>query len=119
MIKRKVDEVFSPSYLNIYFNNFNYVYTVFDLSHLEKLQSLPEHDIHTIYLRNKSYLHAKKCKKIIVGTLENKKFCNYYDVSKNKLDVINNLCTIKSNISNINNIDIKKFFLLSSSILET
>ena len=67
-------------------------------------------------LRNKSYF-VKSAKKIIVGTLENKKkFCNYYDVSKNKLDVIKfppNLCTIKSNISNINNIDIKKnFFLL-------
>ena len=90
----------------------------------KKTQSLPEHDIHTIYLRNKSYLHAaKSAKKIIVGTLENKKkFCNYYDVSKNKLDVIKfpNLCTIKSNISKINNIDIKKiFFLLYHSILET
>ena len=121
LINRKVDEVFflSPSYLNMYFNNINYIYTVFDLSHLEKkLQSLPEHDKHTIFLRNKSYFHAaKNAKKIIVGTLENKKkFCNYYNATKNKVDIIRfppKLCTIKSNISNINNLDItKKFFLL-------
>tara|TARA_A100001011_G_C14222345_1_gene804961 strand:- start:16 stop:1146 length:1131 start_codon:yes stop_codon:yes gene_type:complete len=83
LINNNVDKVFflSPSYLNILIKKLNFVYTVWDLSHLEKkLESLPEHDIKVRNSRDNSYKYsAEKAKFIIIGTKENRdKFINNY-----------------------------------------
>ena len=113
--KFNVDKIFfiSPSYLNILIKNIDYVYTVWDLSHLEtKLTNLPEHDEQTIKARNRSYKEASKYAKfIILGTEENKNFFqSYYKCNVEKLITVKFLpyiCSLKDeNDTNINKLKV-------------
>ena len=88
-----INKVFfiSPSYLNILIKELDYIYTIWDLSHLDKkLAHLPEHDAKTIRIRERSYKEAaRKAKFIVIGTEENKKFFyENYNCDLKKLAVI-------------------------------
>ena len=90
---KKIKKIFflSPSYLNIDLKNLEYIYTIWDLSHLEKnLQKLTEHNISIRKIRDKSYeKSAKKAKSIIIGTKENKiKFSDFYNCQLKKINVL-------------------------------
>ncbi len=113
--KLKIDEIFflSPSYLNMLIKNINYIYTVWDLSHLkENLINLPEHDIDTRRVRDRAYKEAsKKAKFIIIGTAENKNFfIKNYECNSSKMKVIKFLpfiCRLNYKETNINNTEKK------------
>ena len=114
------------AYLNILIKKIDYIYTVWDLSHLEKkLANLPEHDKNTIKVRNASYKEASKnAKFIIIGTTENKYlFQSQYKCNIEKLITINFLpyiCLLedKKKITQKSEINFKNYFLYPAQYWE-
>ena len=120
--ENKVNKIFflSPSYLNLLIQKINYIYTVWDLSHLEKnLDKLPEHSREVKNIRDKCYqLAANNASYIIIGTKENKsKFIKRYNCKNKKLKILKFkpfICNKnKIKISEINHLyrNQKNFFL--------
>jgi len=112
LIKKGVEKIFflSPSYLNILIKKMNYIYTVWDLSHLEKkLEELPEHESSVRKTRDNSYSSAAKYAKfIVIGTKENKlKFEENYKLNDNNIIVSKfppYICSINTENRNISSI---------------
>lgn len=120
--RKKINKIFflSPSYLNLLIKKISYIYTIWDLSHLEKkLDKLPEHSREVKSIRDKCYqLASKDASYIIIGTKENKsKFIKKYNCRNKKLKILKFkpfICYInKTKISKLDHLykNQKNFFL--------
>ena len=120
LLKNKVDLVYflSPDILSLGLSNIPYIFTLWDLGHLENME-FPE-DSHNRVFEKREYLYSKSLKKsfkVVVDSNCSKKYTiDKYNLDSKRLEVLKYLPNIRIS-NNESPIDIKKKYGLNNDYI--